>query len=52
MIAPHVGGGKSLPAIEKTPQIQAKWPAADHELVKSPHNKAQFPSIAGHRALG
>jgi hypothetical protein len=27
-------------------------PAGDHELVKSSHNNAQFPSTAGHAALG
>jgi hypothetical protein len=51
MIAPGHRHGKAS-FWQEMPQKRAKAPPLDHEDVKSPHNNALFPSIAGHAGLG
>jgi hypothetical protein len=51
MIAPGSGHGKSLNLAINAAK-RTKGAMFDHEDVKSPHNNALFPSIAGHAGLG
>jgi hypothetical protein len=52
MIAPPAALGKSYVWARERLKNGQKATVFDHELVKRAHNNAQFPSIAGHAALG